>query len=244
MLGVNTWSRFFWMVFWVGVMGCASSPGGGPSSLRERREAALLQRFEPEIRAFERADSLHPPAQGGVLFLGSSSIRLWESLEEDMAPLPVLNRGFGGSTLPEVLHYAERIVFPYRPALIVLYCGENDIQGGDLPEVVFQNFKRFVALCRERLPETPVVYLAMKPSPSRWAKWPAFEKGNAMIRRFAESQPGVHYLDLSPLMLRQGRPDGGIFLPDSLHLNAEGYRRWTQVLQPFLLQLWNELPPR
>ncbi len=240
----ENWNRIIGMALLVGVVGCVSSTSGPSPHLRERRQAALLQRFEGEIRAFERRDSLRPPAPGGVLFVGSSSIRLWASLEEDMAPLPVLNRGFGGSTLPEELHYAGRIVFPYQPALIVLYCGENDIQAGDLPEVVFQNFKRLVALCRERLPATPIVYLSMKPSPSRWEKWPAFEKGNAMIRRFADSQPGVHFVDVSSVMLRDGRPDGSIFLPDSLHMNAEGYRRWTEVLKPVLLQLWETLPNR
>ncbi len=204
-------------------------------------QQAQLTRFEEEIKKFEVADKVHFPPKEAILFTGSSSIRMWKSLAGDMAPLPVINRGFGGSTIPEVIYYADRIVFPYEPKIIVFYCGENDIQEQTLPQIVFQNFKKFVGMVEERLPETKIVYLSMKPSLNRFEKWRVFQTGNRMIEKFAESREEVHYLDVSEIMLSENqKPDSTIFIPDGLHMNPKGYQRWTQLLKPVLLNLWEE----
>jgi len=200
-----------------------------------------LTRFEEEIKEFEAADKVRFPPKEAILFTGSSSIRMWKTVAEDMVPLPVINRGFGGSTIPEVIYYADRIVFPYKPKIIVFYCGENDIQEQTLPQIVFQNFKKFVGMVEERLPETKIVYLSMKPSLSRFEKWRVFQTGNRMIEKFAESREDVLYLDVSETMLSENeKPDSTIFISDGLHMNQKGYQRWTQLLKPVLLKLWEK----
>src|SRR5262249_42946681 len=130
---------------------------------------ARMQRaefWESQIRAFEKADRLCPPKEGAILFTGSSSIRLWHTLERDMAPLPVINRGFGGSHLGHVVHYAQQIILPYRPRAIVLYAGENDLAwpSRKTAEIVLTDFKQLVALVQARLPGTRVYFLSIKRS--------------------------------------------------------------------------------
>ncbi|RMG77866.1 MAG: hypothetical protein D6714_19200 [Bacteroidetes bacterium] len=196
-------------------------------------------RFEQEILDFEAADKKQFPPKNAILFTGSSSIRMWKTLEKDMAPLPVINRGFGGSTIPEVIQYADRIIFPYEPQIIVLYCGENDIHEKTLPEIVVQNFKRFVQIVHEKLPETQIVYLSMKPSPARWDEWNKFEVGNLMIQKFAQAHDKVHFLNITrPMLIKGNGPDPHIFLDDSLHMNQHGYVRWTALLKPYLQKLY------
>lgn len=212
------------------------------SSLRGgSRFDVQLERFESEINNFEAMDSAELPPQNAILFTGSSSIRMWETLKEDMQPMPIINRGFGGSTIPEVIHYAEKIVFPYQPKIIVFYCGENDIHEKTLPEMVFKNFKNFVGMVEDKLPNTHILYISMKPSLNRWEEWRAFQKGNGMVQTFAEGREKLHYLDVSPTMIAEnGNPDPSIFIEDGLHMNRAGYKRWTELIKPVLTELYQE----
>jgi hypothetical protein len=195
-----------------------------------------MNRFKKEIDRFAEMDQQNPPETGQILFIGSSSIRMWDSLAVDMAPLKVINRGFGGSTLPEVLHYADQILFPYAPSMIVLYCGENDIAENASPLRVFRSFKTFVHQVRQKLPETTVYFIPMKPSIARWELWPDYQKGNQMIATFIKSQEKLEYIDTSPSMLIDSTHiDSTIFIEDGLHMNRKGYERWRAVVRAALI---------
>ena len=210
-------------------------------TLLPRGQADHLDRFEQEIQAFEAADAKRMPPKGAVLFTGSSSIRMWSTLAEDFAPLPVINRGFGGSTLAELNYYADRIVTIYDPGLIVLYCGENDISEDQPPAVVFQEFKKFIGETEKNLVDVPVIYISAKPSPARWDKWRKFQTLNSMIETFADARPDLIYLDLSQSLLGEdGKPDDLLFLEDKLHMNEQGYAKWTAVLQPIVESLYEK----
>src|SRR5262249_12636479 len=154
--------------------------------------------WEFQIRAFEQADRARPPAEGAILFTGSSSIRYWRTLEQDMAPRPVLNRGFGGSHLAHVIHYADRIIFPYGPEAIVLYAGENDLcwPSRKSPETVLADFRQFVDLVRAKQPETSVIFLSIKRTPLRRGRWPAIDQANRLIAAFAKGLNDVIFVDV------------------------------------------------
>lgn len=208
------------------------APEAPPPALAAPERAAVEPWYEPEIRAFEQADREHPPAAGQVLFVGSSTIRMWDGLEADLGQ-PVLKRGFGGSKTREVLAVAERIVFPCRPATIVYYCGDNDL-GTDNRDAAgtAQGFIEFAELARRRLPGVRILYLSIKPSIARWSNWPAMAEANALVQRYAEATEGVEFVDLAPTLLGpDGRPDPTLFLADGLHLDRAGYARWAEVVR-------------
>lgn len=194
-----------------------------------------LDRFENAIAAYEKQDQEHMPAPGGIVFTGSSSFTKWESAAKDLSPLPVINRGFGGSTLPEVIHYADRTVFKYHPKTVVIYC-ENDMFGAKekSPEQVRDAYVQLTKLIHEKEPKAFIYGISLKPSPSRWARKADTEKANKLIQDFIRTDRRHQYIDVWPVMIRNGRPDGSIFLKDSLHMNGEGYKRWIQVLKPIL----------
>lgn len=192
-------------------------------------------RWEETIAAFEKADRENPPSAGSVLFVGSSSVRMWKSLVEDMAPLPVINRGFGGSKIDDCVHFAERIVTPYRPSAILLYAGDNDIAAGNEPERLLADFKRFVDAVRKTMPDTPVYFLSVKPSISRWNMWPSMKRANALIERYTIEQPHLAYIDVStPMLESAGSVRKDLFLDDGLHMNGDGYALWTAIVRPRL----------
>lgn len=200
-----------------------------------------LDRFEQEIQKFEEADKQKMPPKDAVLFTGSSSIRLWPTLEKDFEPIPVINRGFGGSTIPEVIHYADRIIYKYQPSVIVFYCGENDIAEGDAPPVVFQNFKKFIGETEKNLSGTPVIFISAKPSPSRWSQWRDMQQFNSMVKQFAENRPNLRFVDISGTMMgKDGQPNPAIFTEDKLHMNQQGYERWVKLLKPVVTELYTQ----
>jgi lysophospholipase L1-like esterase len=194
-----------------------------------------IDRFESSIEAFEKADKEKMPAPGGILLTGSSSFTKWLSAEKDLAPLPIVNRGFGGSTLPEVIYYADRAIFKYHPKTVVIYC-ENDMFGPKkkTPEQTRDAYVQLTRLIHEREPQAFIYGVSLKPSPSRWARREDTEKANKLIQDFIKSDRRHQYIDVWPVMIKGGRPDGSIFVKDSLHMNEEGYRRWTKVLKPIL----------
>ena len=221
---------------------CQNSPSNGQqASMFPRGAVQHLDRFESEIQAFEQADKTAMPEEGSILFVGSSSIRKWSSLAGDFAPLPVINRGFGGSTIAEVNYYADRIVYKYKPRVIVFYCGENDIAEKTPVAVVFQDFKKFIGETEKNLRGVPVVYISAKPSPARWDKWRQFQTLNKMIEQFAKGRPGLHFVDISQALLGEnGQPDPSLFVEDGLHMNEKGYEKWTALLRPVVEELYVE----
>ena len=191
--------------------------------------------FETEIQAFETIDSTSPPPRNPILFTGSSSIRLWENLPDYFPKKNILNRGFGGSQLPDVLRYADRIIIPYNPKQIVLYAGENDVAAGVTGQ---QTYERFVALfehVRQKLPNVPFAFISLKPSPSRRKYFPEMDVANGLIKEYLAKQRNTEFVDIRPIMLTpNGQPVPELFKSDSLHMLPAGYERWTQVLRPYL----------
>ncbi len=196
--------------------------------------------FESAIVAFEEADALGMPPPGGIVFVGSSSIRFWDSLAEDMAPLPVIRRGFGGAHMTHVIHNAHRVIVPYAPRAVVVFVGGNDLSSGKSAERVVDDFKSLLRLMHEELPVTDIWLLSMKPSKLRWDQWDEMKQVSAALEAISESDPRIRFVDTgSSLLGRDGSPDD-VYIFDGLHLNAEGYRRWTQVLKQQLLEAYGE----
>jgi len=206
---------------------------GGWLALRHHAEAV----FEPDyweatIQAFEEADAGAPP-QRQIVFIGSSSIRLWEDLEEDMAPLPVLNRGFGGAHMSHLVHNAERIVTAYTPRAVVVYGGDNDIGAGKTPETIAADFASLVERLRSHQPDLPIYFITIKPSRLRWEQWPAMSETNTLIARMASADRNLSILDVSRPMLDLGQgeaPPDDLFWIDGLHLSEQGYAIWAEVV--------------
>jgi lysophospholipase L1-like esterase len=208
-----------------------------PTVLRAEDAAApttAKPRFEDEIQKFEAWDRQNSPPRDAVLFAGSSSIRLWQTAES-FPDLPVINRGFGGSTVADVNRYAERIVLKYEPRVIVFYAGDNDIAGGKSPQQVFDDTRTFIDLVHSRLPNTHIIYLPIKPSLARWAKWTQMQEANALMKHLDESDSKLEYADLAtPILGSDGKPRPELFREDGLHLNDTGYRQWNELLRPVL----------
>jgi len=190
--------------------------------------------FEEDIAKFEQQDRDNPPKPGQILFLGSSSIRLWD-LERSFPKLGTLNRGFGGSEISDSIYFFDRIVMPHRPTTIVFYAGDNDLANGKNAEQVAADFRAFARRVQGSLPSTRIIYISIKPSPKRWNLQPEATSANKMIRTFAAGNPLIQYLDVHRLMIgKDGKPRRELFAEDNLHLNETGYSVWAQALAPML----------
>lgn len=217
-----------WMGLLVGVLSAFSLLGGGTDQ--------PLAKWEKEMEKFKAEDKANPPPKGAVLFVGSSSIRLWKNLAEAFPKVTTIERGFGGSHLPDVIYYADQIVFPYEPEKIVLYAGDNDIAKGRTPEQILNDFKVFESQVRERLPETEIIFIAIKPSGSRWHLAEKGKEANRLIEEFANQRELVSYVDIwNPMLGEDGKPKPELFVEDQLHLNAKGYDLWRRLITPFLV---------
>ena len=192
-------------------------------------------RWEKYIARFEAADKKQMPQPDGVLFIGSSSIRMWKTLEQDFPGLPVINRGFGGSQIADSNHFAGRIVHPYKPRQIVLYAGDNDVAGGKSPETVLADFQQFLKTVRAKLPKVRVSFIAIKPSLSRWKLSGKMAMANSLVRDACGKDKRLDYIDIwQPMLGDNGKPRPDLFLGDGLHLNAKGYALWTSIVKPHL----------
>lgn len=194
-------------------------------------------RWADVVRVFATADAACPAPANAIVFTGSSSVLFWRTVHRDMAPLQVINRGFGGSTMEDAIYWLDPLVVQYKPRAVVLYEGDNDIGlYGATAEQVFQGFKTFVSKVHAQLPETRIYFLAIKPSNQRARFWPEMKRANGLIQAFSEGQSKVHFIDIATPMLDQsGQPKTGIFEADELHLNAAGYDLWTSVVRPILV---------
>ncbi|RIK88340.1 MAG: hypothetical protein DCC67_00835 [Planctomycetota bacterium] len=193
------------------------------------------QRWAPEMAAFEKQDAQSPPPKRGLLFVGSSSIRLWD-LEKSFPELPAINRGFGGSQLCDSVHHAELLVLKHQPAKIVVYAGDNDIAAGKSPEQVAGDFQALVATVRAALPRTPIIYIAIKPSIARWKLAEKMKRANKLIEAQCAKNEGLHFVDVwRPMLGDDGQPRRELFRDDGLHLNDAGYALWAELVKPMLL---------
>jgi lysophospholipase L1-like esterase len=219
---------------WRGVLALltvAGLAGAGPLAAGEEKKGSP---WEAAIRRFEEQDRKQPPPQGGVLFVGSSSIRLWD-LAKSFPGLPVLNRGFGGSQLADAVQFAPRIVLPHKPRVVVLYAGDNDIASGRTPEQVFEDYRRFVAVVHAGLPAARILFLAIKPSFARWRLVDRMRAANRLIQEHATTDPRLGFVDVhTPMLGADGQPRRELFQPDGLHLSAQGYELWASLLRPLL----------
>lgn len=195
----------------------------------------LEQQLGAEVARFVQADRLAPPAICQVLFVGSSSIVKWrETLARDMAPMPVINRGFGGSHIEYVNRWFDQIVAPYRPRAIVFYAGENDIDAGKSVDRVVLDFGEFMRRKTQALGKTPVYFISLKPTKLRFAQFSLQSEVNARIRAQAAQRSDLHYIDVVSSMLENGAPKD-IFVSDGLHMNRAGYRIWTRAVRSALI---------
>jgi hypothetical protein len=193
--------------------------------------------FADEIRAFKQQDSISLPPKNGILFIGSSSIRLWSDLEQHFAGKPVIKRGVGGCELSQVVdYYTPYILFPYQPGKIFIYAGENDIAAGKSGAVVF---KEFIALCKiinRQLPNAAIYFMSIKMSPSREKYFKEVAVANELIKNFLANKPNTAFIDVNTVILKTSTsmPDSALFRPDNLHLNSKGYALWEHVIEPYV----------
>jgi len=194
--------------------------------------------FRKEIDAFLKADSIDSPEKKQILFVGSSSFTFWKDIKDYFPSYPIINRGFGGSSLPDLIRYAHEIIIPYAPKQIIIYCGENDIAdafGKITPDSVLSRFKRLMSIIRHELGKVPVVFVSIKPSPSRWKMEADFVKANQLIQKYLRRDRRAFYVNVHNAMLL---PDGSVnpelFVKDNLHMNAKGYAIWQKIIEPVL----------
>ena len=193
------------------------------------------ERWEPVIRQFEQQDSANPVSPEAILFVGSSSIAKWQDVADYFPDQRVINRGFGGSEFSDLLHYADRVIYPYRPAKIFIYEGDNDLANGKSPEQILKEAKRLRSKIRKALGNTPVVFISPKPSVARWELKNQYEKLNALLKKYADQEENTEFADVwTPALDEEGRVFSHIFVEDSLHMNAAGYRIWQKALAPYL----------
>ncbi|MEO7445947.1 MAG: GDSL-type esterase/lipase family protein [Ferruginibacter sp.] len=201
--------------------------------------SVYAQGFAGEIANFKKQDSLRFPVKDQLLFVGSSSFRKWENVQESFPSFPIINRRFGGSALPDVIYYEKEIIFPYHPRQVVIYAGENDIAASDTitAQVVFKRFKTLYTDIRKLMPDVPVLFVSIKPSPSRWAQRDRQKEANEFIKNYIDPLPYTAFVNIWNAMLdAEGNPTAEIFMEDKLHMNDKGYAIWQRMMQPYLVK--------
>ncbi len=192
-------------------------------------------RFEKDIAAYEAMDKTNRPPRRPIVFVGSSSIRMWKTLAEDFPRHKVMNRGFGGSHVSDSIAFAERIVTPYKPRMVLMYAGDNDIWAGKTPEQVLNDFKTFVAKVHAADKKTKVAFIAIKPSLKRWNLVEPIKEANRLIAEYCQSDKRLDYIDIfTPMLGADGKPKPELYVKDGLHMTPAGYAIWTEVLKPYL----------
>ncbi|NNT73089.1 G-D-S-L family lipolytic protein [Flavobacterium sp. IMCC34852] len=193
---------------------------------------AQQQPFWNEIKAFKTQDSIQQPKDGMILFIGSSSFRLWKTLKEDFHNENIVNRAFGGATLEDLMYWQNEVVLKYKPKKIFIYCGENDVASSEIvtPEMVFNRYKTLHATLRKQFPQTPIVFVSLKPCILRWAMKDRMMAANALISDYLKSDKYSVFVNIWDKMLENGQPMKDIFIEDNLHMNEKGYAIWTKAL--------------
>ncbi len=196
--------------------------------------------FQDEIDVFIKKDSIAMPAANSILFVGSSSFNYWKDISNYFPSYPIINRGFGGSSLTDIIHFSQETILKYKPKQIYIYCGENDIAASDTitPAIVFERFKNLYTIIRTHLGnKVPVMYVSIKPSVARWSMEEKFVAANLLIRNFINKQKNTQFLDVHSAMLdTSGMVYKDIFIADKLHMNAKGYAIWQKIIAPTLVK--------
>lgn len=196
-------------------------------------------RFAEAINVFLAEDKTNPPPKDAILFIGSSIFRNWKNLKEQMAPLPVFNRAFGGSRTSDILYYMDKVVLPYEPRIIVYYCGSNDVNAGERAVAIADRFQQFVARVRIRLPKTQVYYVSINRAPDKMARWDVVDAANKLIQEYCTKNKGLGYIDVNPALFdKDGKPRLELYLPDNLHFKDPAYDEFTALIKPVIAKAW------
>ena len=190
--------------------------------------------YADDIKAFQESDRINPPAPGGILFLGSSSIRGWD-LEKFFPGMKALNRGYGGSYISDSIYYADRILIPYKPRSVVFYAGDNDLAAGKNPDQVFSDYQEMASIISDSLPGTDFIFVAIKPSIARFSLIDSIREVNKQVKEYCQNNPRLLFLDIdTPMLGEDGKPNPDLFKEDGLHMNDSGYVIWSDMLRPML----------
>jgi lysophospholipase L1-like esterase len=200
---------------------------------------AKPERFAPAINAFLEQDKMDPPAKGGILFIGSSIFRQWKSLGEQMAPLPVLNRAFGGSQTNDILHYMDQVVLPYAPRIIVYYCGSNDVNAGIPATEIAGRYATFAKRVHAQLPATRIFYVSINRAPQKKERWDVVDAANRMVVDFTQKDARLGYIDVNPALFdAAGQPRVELYQKDLLHFLEPAYVEFTAIIRPVIDAAW------
>ena len=234
-------------VTWVALVAVLALTGVSPSLLSAQAAGGQTprsagadrnnpDRWEPTIKKFEDADKVTPPPQNGIVFIGASSIVRWNLPESfpELGP-QAINRGFGGSMAADSTRYAERIVIPYKPATVVFYAGDNDVEANHTPEQIAGDFTAFERKVHAALPATEIIFISIKPSTRRWPWIEQIKGANALVKQYCATHPRLTFMDIVPQMLgADGKPRKELLLDDGLHMTPAGYKIWNDALRPLL----------
>ena len=224
--------RTLQIVLLVTLLGSAGIAARGRHPAQAARD---FSQWEKDVAAFEAADRTNPPPKDATLFVGSSTIVRWTTLQEDFPNQRVINRGFGGNQIVDSTHFADRMIVPYRPRRIFLRAGGNDLHAGKSPEQVFQDFKDFVATIHAKLPNTEIVYISLAPSIARWEEREATKKLNALVEDYVKKGRRLKYIETYDTTLdAKGQPRPELFVEDKLHFSPEGYKLLIERVRPFV----------
>lgn len=229
-----TWIARFVLYFLL-LNGCERLPA--QSLAASQSSVATQPPFWNEIAEFKHRDSLQHPPANAILFVGSSSFRKWTNVQSDFPGYTIINRGFGGSTFDDLIRYAKDIIYPYHPRQVVIYCGDNDLAGDEkmTGKKVYKRFVKLYDMIRKHLDNVDIVFVSIKPSPSREKLMPEMEDANDLIRNFMAQRSHAAFVDVYHLMLNaHGLPMDELFIADKLHMNEKGYKIWQQAIQPYL----------
>jgi len=197
-------------------------------------------RHQEAIQAYLDADRTSPPPQQGILFIGSSIFRQWTNVSEHMAPLPAFNRAFGGSRTWEILHYMDKVVMPYRPRVIVYYCGSNDVNAGEPASAIVSRFEQFVTRVNAALPSTRIIFVSVNKAPQKRDKWDVVEAINRDVEAIAARSPTVDYVDVNPVLFdAKGEPRMELYRPDGLHFHPPAYDEFAEIVRPAVQRAWD-----
>jgi lysophospholipase L1-like esterase len=222
----------------VHVFAQAAAPPSPPAAAPANPPVARTEgRWEKEIAAMEARDKKTPPPADAALFIGSSSIRMWSTLAKDFGETPVVNHGFGGSEIADSTRYVDRLITPCKPRIIVMYAGTNDINAGKSPDRVLADFKAFVAAVRVKHAETPIMYISMNPNTARWSQRDKQQTANRLIAEYIKTTSKLAFIDTYATFIGvDGKPRESLLLADHLHLNADGYKAWAEIVKPAVVK--------
>jgi len=224
---------------------CAAASGWAAEKLSPTEEAAKRwKQYQPEFDAFSVRDREAPFARGGIVFVGSSIFRQWTTVPEQMAPLPVLNRAFGGSRTGDQLARFDQVITPYAPKVIVYYCGSNDLKAGAVaedPAAIFARLRAFSERVQTTLPQTSIIFISSTRSPDRVARWEQVDHYNALARAYCAATPNRFFVDVNPALIDDaGHPRLELYKEDKLHFHPPAYVEFTRIIKPVLARVWAE----